>query len=962
MPLPFPSYEAGTDGPRVIDVGGPKRRRRRLALLALILAALLSATLLVSWYVEALWFDSLGYSAVFWRTLACKAGLFAAFAAATLAVLGGGFRAIRPRRLGGRTVFVDGRPVTFSLGPLVTMAGWGAAALVAVVSGSTMMEQWTTFGLYWNRPIGTTPAGAAAVDPIFGHPLDFYLFVLPVVQLLVTWASTLVLILLVAALVMLMVTEGEQVLTMRRAAPGAPRPFGPLSVVLSAALAMLAVRVFLSRYDALFAEHTVFSGATYTDAHVLLPGLLGVAGALVLGAAIALVNGFRPRRLAGLVLAVLPALVVYAGVRVAASYVSGFVVKPNELVRESPFIRHNIEFTLQAFDLARVEPRAFAVEPGVEAIDVARSRPTLDNIRLWEWRALQDTLRQLQEIRTYYDFPDIDIDRYRVGGELRQMMVAARELSVDKLPESSRNWINEKLIYTHGYGVTMNAVNGVTTEGLPALVLADMPVHSTTADLQVTRPEIYFGQLTNTDVYVRTSQKEFNYPQGESNSYTSYEGQGGIPIGSWARRLLIAFNRGDLSKLPFSDDVRADSLLLMRRNIHDRVQAAAPFLVYDDDPYVVVGTDGRLYWIMDAFTTSDAYPYARHYRLASGRVNYIRNAVKVVIDAYEGSVTYYVFDPQDPIAAAYRRWFPELFKDADAMPAGLRDHARYPELLLAVQGAVYSLYHMRDPAVFYNREDLWTVASEVTMSEAREQVARPLEPNFVLMQLDGAPEVEFVAILPFTPSNRNNLISWIAGRSDGAAYGSLRVYNFPKTRLVDGPLQVEARIDQTPQISSMLTLWNQQGSHTRRGGLLVIPVARGLLYAESIYLQAERSPMPQLRLVVLALQDRLGFGTTFGEAMTSLYGDAASAGATPAAPAAPSAPAPAVGPPAPVGTTSGAAPAGVPAEVQILISQAAADLSDYQRLTAEGRLSEAGMKLESVKRALDKLASLSSKR
>jgi uncharacterized membrane protein (UPF0182 family) len=962
MPIPFPSYEGGADGPRVINVGGSRRRRRRLALLALIVVAILSAALLVSWYVEALWFDSLGFSSVFWRTLACKAGLFAGFAVATLLVLAGGFWAIRPRRLGGRTVLVNGQPVTFSLGPLVTIAGWSAAALVAVISGSSMMEQWTTFGLYWNRPLEAAQVGVAVADPVFGLPLDFYLFTLPVLRLLTTWASTLVLILVVAALVMLMVTEGEQVLTMRRMARGAPRPFGPLSFVLAGALAMLAVRVFLSRYDALFADHTVFSGVTYTDAHVLLPGLVVVAGALLFGAVIALVNGFKTRRLVGLVLAVLPALVIYAGVHLVASYVSGFVVKPNELVRETPYIRHNIEFTLRAFNLAGVQPRAFAVEPGIEAIDVDRSRPTLENIRLWEWRALQDTLRQLQEIRTYYDFPDIDIDRYRIGGEMRQMMVAARELSVDKLPESSRNWINEKLIYTHGYGVTMNSVNGVTSEGLPALVLADMPVHSTVPDLRVTRPEIYFGQLTNSDVYVRTAQKEFNYPQGESNSYTTYEGQGGIPIGSWARRLLIAFDRGDLSKLPFSDDVRADSLLLMRRNIHDRVAAVAPFFIYDADPYVVVGTDGRLYWIMDAFTTSEAYPYARHYRLASGRVNYLRNAVKVVIDAYEGTVTYYVFDRQDPIAAAYRRWFPVLFRDADEMPAGLREHARYPELLLAVQGAVYSLYHMRDPAVFYNREDLWTVASELTMSETREQVARPLEPNFVLMQLDDAPEVEFIAILPFTPSNRNNLISWIAGRSDGAAYGSLLVYDFPKTRLIDGPLQVEARIDQNPQISSMLTLWNQQGSHTRRGGLLVIPAARSLLYAESIYLQAERSPMPQLRLVVLALQDRLGYGTTFGEAMTSLFGDAALAGASAAAQAEPPALTPQAGFPSIAPRPPGVARAGVSAEVQTLIAQAASDLSDYQRLTAEGKLAEAGKKLESVKRTLDRLAALSGQR
>jgi uncharacterized membrane protein (UPF0182 family) len=540
-------------------------------------------------------------------------------------------------------------------------------------------------------------------------------------------------------------------------------------------------------------------------------------------------------------------------------------------------------------------------------------------------------------IRTYYD----SRHRHRslpVGGELRQVMVA-RELKIDKLPESSRNWINEKLIYTHGYGITMNPVNGFMPDGLPDLVLSDMPVRSTVADLHVARPEIYFGQLTNTDVYVRTSQKEFNYPQGESNSYTTYEGHGGIAIGSWPRRLLIAFNRGDLSKLPFSDDVRPDSLLLMRRNIYDRVMSVAPFLVYDDDPYVVVGTDGRLYWIMDAFTTSDTFPYARHYRLDTGRVNYLRNSVKVVVDAYEGTVTFFVFDPADPIIGAYRRLFPELFQDAGAMPAGLGSHVRYPELLLSVQGRVYSLYHMRDPAVFYNKEDLWTVASEVTMSETREQVARPLEPNFVLMQLPGEPRVEFIAILPFTPSNRNNLIGWIAGRSDGEAYGSALVFDFPKTRLVDGPLQVEARIDQNPQISSMLTLWNQQGSHTRRGGLLVIPVARGLLYAEPIYLQAERSPMPQLRLVVLAVQDRMD--GDLRRASKGLFGDSASPAMAVTALRAPAAPQPmpAAGRPA---TTRRALACS--RRKPRLIDQAARDLVKPET-HRRGRLGEAGRRV-----------------
>ena len=389
-------------------------------------------------------------------------------------------------------------------------------------------------------------------------------------------------------------------------------------------------------------------------------------------------------------------------------------------------------------------------------------------------------MRQIQEIRTYYDFPDIDIDRYAIDGTTREVMLAARELNVDKLPDSSRNWINEKLIYTHGYGITMNPVNGFTPEGLPTLILSNMPVQSTVQSLAVTRPEIYFGEMTNTDVYVKTQQKEFNYPLGQSNNLTSYEGNGGITIGGFLRRMIIALDQEDLAKLPFSDDVKRNSRLLMRRNIRDRVSALAPFLTFDPDAYIVLGDDGRLSWIMDAYTVSDSYPYSTHYGLGNNSVNYMRNSVKAVIDAYDGTTTFYVFDAEDPIIAAYRRIFPDLFKDASAMPTGLRKHVRYPEMLLKLQAEVYGLYHMTDPEAFYNREDLWTVATEVGMSEGGGQTTQAMQPNFVLMKLPGETGEEFVEILPFTPANRNNLIGWIAGRSDGAQYGKSVVYNFPK--------------------------------------------------------------------------------------------------------------------------------------------------------------------------------------
>jgi uncharacterized membrane protein (UPF0182 family) len=489
----------------------------------------------------------------------------------------------------------------------------------------------------------------------------------------------------------------------------------------------------------------------------------------------------------------------------------------------------------------------------------------------------------------------------------------------------------------------MNPVNGFTQEGLPTLMLSNMPVQSTVQNLNVTRPEIYFGELTDTDVYVKTRQQEFNYPQGDTNNLTSYQGNGGIVLGSFLRRVLLAFDRSDLAKLPFSDDVNSESRLLMRRNVRDRAAALAPFLTFEHDPYIVIGDDGRLSWIMDAFTTSDNYPYSTHYGLGNRSINYMRNSVKVVIDAYNGTTTFYDFDSEDPILAAYRRVFPSLFKDAATMPTDLRKHLRYPESLLKLQAEVYGLYHMTDPAVFYNREDLWTVASEVGMADGGEQAAQAMQPNFVLMKLPGEAREEFVEILPFTPANRNNLIGWIAGRSDGAHYGTSVVYDFPKTRLVDGPLQIEARIDQNAQLSGQLTLWNQQGSHVRRGSLLVIPSGRALLYAEPIYLQAERSPMPELRLVVLALQDRLAYGPTFEAALTSLFGGGASSLSS-----------------AEVShsTTEPAQTKKPAADLNGLIAEAGKDFADYQRLTSEGKLGEAGQKLDQLKEVIDKLNAL----
>ncbi len=918
----------------------PQHRRRRFFLILAVIAVIVfGGRTALSYFVDLLWFRSLGYGSVFSKTLAVEWIIFILFTAATFFILYGSFAALKRTHLpdlpSSHTIFFGGQPLRLPVEPVMRLLGFGGSIAVALITGAGMMAEWPTLALFWYTPA----AMGGVIDPIFGKPLNFFLFTLPAWQLISGWLLTLAIMACVLAVFFILITGGASAFSGRRSY--LTIPWRGLSITFAFVLLIMAIRVYLGRFDLLFDDHTVFGGVTYTDAHVTLTGLLLVCVALVGGAVAAALNAMTVARGRWLIAAVLPAALCFAGVRVAGWWMSSFIVKPNELVREQPYIAHNILMTRQAYGLDRFSLREFPAETTVGAADPANNQPTLQNIRLWDWQALQDTLRQIQEIRTYYDFPDIDIDRYEIGGTLRQVMLATRELNVEKLPESSRNWINEKLIYTHGYGITMNPVNGFTTEGLPTLYLSNMPVQSTVPGLNVTRPEIYFGELTNTDVYVKTRQQEFNYPQGQSNNLTSYQGEGGIMLGGFLRRIVLALDRGDLGKLPFSDDVNSQSRLLMRRNVRDRVTALAPFLTYDQDPYIVVGDDGRLSWVMDAFTTSDQYPYSSHYRLGDDSINYMRNSVKVVIDAYDGSTTFYVFDNQDPILAAWRRIFPGLFKDGAAMPPWLRKHMRYPELLLKLQGEVYGLYHMTDPAVFYNREDLWTVASEVGMSQGGGQTTQPMQPNFVLMKLPDETGMEFVEILPFTPANRNNLIGWIGGRSDGEHYGTSVVYNFPKNKLVDGPLQIEARIDQNAQLSGQLTLWNQQGSHVRRGTLLVIPTGRALLYAEPIYLQAERSPMPELRLVVLALQDRLAYGSTFEAALAALFGGTGSS-LTAAEPQ--RAPPP-----------SGATASQPATDLNSTIAEAARDLGDYQHLTAEGKLGEAGQKLEELKRAIDKL-------
>ncbi|QMV17633.1 UPF0182 family protein [Granulicella sp. 5B5] len=928
-------------------------RRLLLALAAVVLVIIFSARTLLAEWVDLLWFHSLGYSQVFWRTTLLSAAVCIVFALLTFAILFTVFTLLRRSHAGdlprSHKIYIQGSPLNLSIDPILRGVTWVIAIIAGFLSGTSMLASWPTFALYLYAPRAST-----VTDPVFSRPLSFFLFTLPMLNLLLNWLLTLAFVIGFAAIFMALLASSTRAVQARTEGADihryAPSLWRGLSWALAFFLLVLSANVYVSRFQTLLNTHTLFDGVTYTDAHILIPGLLFVALALLVGAGLAAYNAMRSGHGKAIFTSAVPAVVAYVALSLVGWYVDSFVVRPNQLDRETPYIAHNIQSTRAAFGLDRFDRKEFPAETTVAAADPANNQPTLQNIRLWDWHALQDTLRQVQEIRTYYDFPDIDIDRYNLDGTTREVMLAGRELNVNKLPDSSRNWINEKLIYTHGYGVTMNPVNGFTAEGLPNLLLSNMPVQSTVPGLSVSRPELYFGELTNTDVYVKTHQQEFDYPQGQSNNLTSYQGTGGIPIGGELRRILLATDRGDLGKVPFSDDITPDSRLLMRRNIRQRVAVLAPFLTFDSDPYLVVGEDGRLSWILDAYTASDSYPDATHYTLPDGTsVNYIRNSVKAVVDAYNGTTTFYVFDPSDPLIAAWRHIFPALFRDAVSMPPDLRHHIRYPETLFSLQAQVYALYHMTVPEVFFNREDLWTVATETTnqptSDDSGQSGAQPMQPNFVLMKLPGETNAEFVEILPFTPANRNNLIGWIAARCDDPHYGSAIVYDFPKTRLIDGPQQIEARIDQNAQLSGQLTLWNQQGSHVLRGSLLVIPSGKALLYAEPIYLQAQQSPMPELRLVVLALQDRLAYGPNFQSALASLFNDQPSSlNATTSTDTDTSTPS-ATPSPAPTAAANNSA----------LISQAAQDFDDYQHLTAAGKLTQAGQKLDDLKRVLNQL-------
>src|SRR5213083_1921905 len=790
-------------------------RGQPVGLLLLVFLALGLIAQLVPLYTDWLWFQEVGYTQVFTTTLALRGALFTSLALTVLIFL------YINLTLAARTAAPDviweledqlGLPGRVVIEPLIRRFLPVVLFVIALVAGLRATVHWETLLGYLN----TIEFGGT--DPLFGRDLAFFVFILPFWRLLYGWAITMVVSTIILTLVVY-ILQRSLVLTTRgpRLAAGARThlpALGALAVVSGvAALACLA--------------------------QIARPGLrLLAVGLIVLG------------------------LVWVIGLGIYPALLQRFSVTPNELVAERPFIEHNIRMTRQAYGLDRIVEQSFPADETLDARALERNAPTIENIRLWDHRPLLRTFGQLQEIRTYYKFVDVDNDRYTIKGEYKQLMLSTRELSYAHL--QSRIWSNEHLTFTHGYGVVVGPVNRITPEGLPEFLVKDIPPQSTGGFPAITRPEIYFGEVSNEYALVRTRQRELNYPSGDQNVYTTYAGTGGIPIGSFARKLLFAIRFGEI-KILLANDLTAESRIMIYRAVLPRVRQITPFFRFDRDPYIVVTNDGRLVWMLDGYTTTTRYPYSDP---VPGVGNYVRNSVKVTIDAYHGAVRYYLADLTDPIVRAYSRAFHGLFQPLDAMPADLRAHLRYPEDFFAIQARKYATYHMRDPQVFYNKEDLWTVPPRTIDGRERE-----MEPYYTIMRLPGEKKEEFILLTLYNPSRRDNMIAWLAARSDPPNYGKLLVYDFPKQKLVFGPRQIDARIDQDPVISQQLSLWNQRGSTVIRGSLLAIPLDQSLIYVQPLYLAAsEQGALPELRRVIVSYGNQIAMEPTLQQSLARIFG------------------------------------------------------------------------------------------
>jgi uncharacterized protein len=833
-------------------------RRFVLGIIAGVFVALIVVPWLASFATDWLWFKEVGFQSVFATSLIWRIGLFVIGGGFAFAYLYGNVRIARGTGSGFPVLYVNrGDGVNVDVSRMVTRLFLPAALVLAFLTAVSASASWLVVLKGFNGvPIGTR-------DPLFGRDISFYLFRLPLISGVLGTLITLTFLSIVAVAVMYWM-RNDITLPPRRASakPRAARHLGVLMVVL---FVLIAARLWIvATASLLYSTTGPLLGASYTDVHVALPGLYVSAIAALFAAAWVVVGIVRGK----FIWSAISATVFYTAVSVLARGVvpaayQKLVVSANELSRETPYLRNHIDATRKAWGLDHVESRDLSGEVQLTMADIRANAATVDNIRLWERPLLKQTFSQLQEIRTYYDFVSVDDDRYTIDGRYRQVHVAARELNSESLP--TRTFINERLTFTHGMGLTMAPVNQVTTEGLPVLFIKDLPPASAIS-IKLTRPQIYYGELTNEYVFVGTKQKEFDYPAGEANIYTNYTGRGGVPIGSFIRRVLYAFQLGSL-KILLSDDIRGNAKILYHRNVMDRATSAMPFLDFDNDPYLTINDAGQLKWILDAYTTSDMYPYAQ--RTVDG-TNYMRNSVKVVIDAYDGTVDAYIADPNDPVVRTYAQIFGPIFKPLSEMPADIRRHVRYPGDLFRIQTALHATYHMLEPQTFYHREDQWQIPGGL----AKGTTENPFQ-RHIIMKLPGEKNPEFIFMTPFTPRGKDNLAAWMVARMDGDNYGKLSVYRFPKQSLVYGPKQIANRINQDTEISRQLTLWDQRGSEVIRGELLVIPIEESLIYVQPIYLRAEGGTIPELKRVVVAHENRVVMGETLEEGLDALFGSGA---------------------------------------------------------------------------------------
>ncbi|HHY37957.1 MAG TPA: UPF0182 family protein [Clostridia bacterium] len=828
-------------------------RRTFILGIAIILAVLIAVTLSAGFITEYWWFESLGFSQVFRTNILAKLGTGLVFGLIFTGVI---LVNVVVSKRGRRVLYVGIGETTQRIDlPRRTNLYLVVLALIfGGLAGLNVSGEWLTVLRYLHR----VPFGIQ--DPFFGRDVGFYIFNLPLLELVYQFLFATLLLTLALTLGVYFLTGSatwDNTLILER---GARRH---LSVLVGLLFALKGAGYQLGIYRLLYSPRGVAFGASYTDIHAQLPALRVLIVVALAAAVLAIANGFRRDfRLLGIAVGALALCSLVLGTGYPA-FVQQFEVEPDEISKERPYIEQNIKYTTLAYGLDKVVERHHPATVTLTREIIDRNEPTIENIRLWDWRALKDTYSQLQEIRLYYRFNDIDTVRYNVDGRYTQVFMAARELDQSRLASTAQTWMNLHLKFTHGYGIVANPSSAVSAEGLPVFLVRDIPPRSTTPVLEVKRPEIYYGELTDSYAIVNTKEPEFDYPLGDDNRYTHYSGKGGVKLDSFLKKVLFSIRLGSY-KVLLTEAITPESRVMIHRQIEECVSTLAPFLMFDGDPYIIVSGDGRLKWIIDAYTVSDLYPYSEPF---DGRVNYIRNSVKVVIDAYDGDVKFYAFDESDPLLASYRGIYPSMFTPLSEMPADIRAQMRYPEDLFNVQAQIYATYHMKDPQVFYNKEDLWQIPEQVSAGTKERMQA-----FYVVMNLPGETEPEYILMLPLVPKGKQNMIAWMAARMDGAKYGEIVVFKFPKEKMVYGPMQVEARIDQDPEISQRLTLWGQVGSSVIRGNLLVLPIEDSVIYIEPLYLQARDNKLPEFKRVIGVYDDKVMMEESLDRLLARMFG------------------------------------------------------------------------------------------